>query len=105
MAWTNERGQTMTANEADQEDAGVPEQAVEALTAAQRRAIQAGHPVVLVHDGFLVRMDQSGTTVLKRVPEREKVSIRTWTRSHEQLTSPPPDVCWTERVGEDDRQE
>jgi hypothetical protein len=95
----------MTANETDPLEVGVPEQAVQALTAAQERAVQAGHPVVLVQNGFLVRMERSGTTVLKQVPVRKKVRIPDGKRSHEQCTTPAADVCGTERLGEDHRQE
>jgi hypothetical protein len=95
----------MPANETDPLEVGVPEQAVQALTAAQRRAALAGHPVVLVQNGFLVRMEPSGTTVLKQVPIRKKVRIPAGKPSDEQCTTPAADVCGTERLGEDHRQE
>ena len=76
----------MTAIEEDEEETGVPELAVKALTAASRRAAKAGHPRILVKDRLLVRIDCHGTTVLKKLPPRKKVAIRTIrikTRSHE----------------------
>jgi len=105
MERSNTEGQSMTDNESDQQEAGVPEQAVQALTAAQQRAALAGHPVVLVQNGFLVRLEGSDTTVLKQVPARKKVPIRIWKRSHEQCNSPAADVCRTERLGENNGQE
>ena len=51
----------------DDDDDGIPELIVGILTAATKRAIQSGHPVVLVKDGFLVRIDQSGETILKEI--------------------------------------
>ena len=58
-------------------ESDVPKQALEALTAAQIRSVQAGHPQVLVQDGVLVRISAGGTTVLKRLPKRRVVSVRT----------------------------
>jgi hypothetical protein len=73
----------MAAIEDDPHEAGIPELAAHALTAASRRAAQAGRPVVLAKDGVLVRIDQSGTTVLKQLPARLKVTNRIQKRNHE----------------------
>jgi hypothetical protein len=67
----------MTILEDDRLDAAVPELAVEALSAAYRRALQAGHTLVFVKDGVLVRRGASGITELKKIPARQKVSTRT----------------------------
>jgi hypothetical protein len=69
--------------EEDPQEAGVPELAASALTAAQHRAVQAGHPVVLVKNGWLVLVQQSGVTRLKELPPRRKVTVRTKQRRHE----------------------
>jgi hypothetical protein len=82
MVAATTEGQSMTDNETDEQENGVPEQAVQALTAAQQRASLAGHPVVLVQNGFLVRIDRSGTTVLRQLPARKKYKIRTRSRIH-----------------------
>lgn len=66
----------MSELEIDREEDNVPELAVAALTAAHRRAVQAGHPQVLVRNGQLVRITSSGITVLKQLPSRYKVAIR-----------------------------
>jgi hypothetical protein len=66
----------MTLHDEDRLDAAVPELAVEALSAAYRRALQAGHTLVYVKDGVLVRRAPSGVTVLKQLPARQKVSTR-----------------------------
>jgi hypothetical protein len=60
----------------DRQDADVPELAVQALTAAHQRALQAGRPLVLVRNGQLVRIDSTGVTVLKQLPARKKVAVR-----------------------------
>jgi hypothetical protein len=59
----------------DRSEADVPEQAVQALAAAQRRARQAGHTLVQVQDGKLVRIQGQTVTVLKRVPGRKRVRV------------------------------
>jgi hypothetical protein len=105
MSWIFAQRQGMTTDETDLEEAGVPEQAVKALTAAQQQAAEAGYPLVLVQDGFLVRIDHTGTTVLKKMPARMKVSIRTWNRIHEPSPTPAADVRGAQRIGQDDRQE
>ncbi|MGL6095622.1 MAG: hypothetical protein ACRC7O_07490 [Fimbriiglobus sp.] len=66
----------MTTREDDDPDEGVPERAVQALTEAQRRAMAAGHPVVLVLDGKLIRRVGDQVTVLKLVRGRRKVAVR-----------------------------
>jgi hypothetical protein len=66
----------MLTSETDPDEAGVPEQAVKALTAAELRMAMTGRPRVLVQNGYLVRIDQSGVTRLRPIPPRKKVSIR-----------------------------
>lgn len=56
--------------------------AVEALSAAQRRAMEAGRTVVVVIDGDLVRIDPSGRTVLKHIGPRPRAAVR-----HKQATT------------------
>lgn len=64
-----------TVDEVPQED-DVPELAVQALQAAQRRSEQAGHPQVVVRDGQLLRITATVTEVLKTMPARGKVAVR-----------------------------
>lgn len=59
----------MAMTEEDRQDADVPVMALEALKAAQVRAQQAGHPLVLVRDGQLVRICGDTVTVLKQLPQ------------------------------------
>ncbi len=64
----------MTADDdTDFSEADVPALAVQALTAAQQRAKAAGHPLVQVQDGQLVRIEGAAVTVLKRLPGRQRV--------------------------------
>ncbi len=67
----------MISNEEDWQEADIPQLAVKALTEAHRRAIEAGHPLVLVKQGCLVRQGASGITVLKQLPARNRVAART----------------------------
>ncbi len=69
----------MATNEADRQESEIPKLVVKALTAAHYRAVQAGHPLVLVKNGALVRLEASKTTLLKQLPARKKVTIRTKT--------------------------
>lgn len=62
-----------TDDDTDCDEADVPALAVEALAAAQRRARAAGHPLVQVQDGQLVRIEGAAVTVLKRLPGRQRV--------------------------------
>ncbi len=61
--------------EADDER-DVPNEALQALSNATRRAMDSGQPVVMVVDGSLVRIEPSGTTVLQVLPPRRKVTER-----------------------------
>ena len=67
----------------DPQEAGVPDLAANVLPAASRRAAQAGHPLVLVKDGLLIRIEPSGTTVLKKLPARRRVAVRIRKRNDE----------------------
>jgi hypothetical protein len=60
----------------DHHDEQVPELAVQALTAAHRRAVAAGHPVVFVRAGQLVRLQGNQITVLKPIRGRQKIAFR-----------------------------
>lgn len=66
----------MDPTEIAREEAEDARMAVEALSAASRRALESGLPVVVVVDDKLVRIDSSGETVLKRLPPRRIVSVR-----------------------------
>lgn len=57
------------------EDADVARQALEALAAAQRRSVKAGHPQVLVQNGQLVRITAEGVEVLKTLPAKIRVTL------------------------------
>jgi hypothetical protein len=50
---------------------------VEALDEASRRPLASRQPVVIVENDQLVRITPSGKTVLKNLPPRQKVSVRT----------------------------
>ena len=65
----------MTTTE-DEQEADVPQRAVRALTEAHRRAVAAGHPVVLVQDGKLIRRVGDQVIVLKTMRGRKKVTVR-----------------------------
>lgn len=69
--------------EEDQQEAGIPERAVNALTAASWRAAERGYPLVLAKNGYLVRIEGSRVTRLKQLPARKKVTVRIKTRSYE----------------------
>lgn len=64
-------------SEMHSEDADVPALAVEALRAAQKRAVLAGHPQVLVRNRQLVRIVGGEIVVLKQMMGRKKVVART----------------------------
>jgi hypothetical protein len=66
----------MDPTEIAREEAEDAQMAVEALNAATQRAMRSGLPVVIVVDDQLVQIDSSGTTVLKQLPPRRKVSVR-----------------------------
>jgi hypothetical protein len=73
----------MATNEANlDDDDDVPEQAVQALNAASRRAAASGLPLVLVRGDQLVRVDATGVTVLKELPPLKRVTRRTEIRKH-----------------------
>jgi hypothetical protein len=67
----------MTPSEPDPQEAEVTHLAVQALTAAQQRAIHSGRSVLVVENGELVRIESPDRTVLKKLPPRRKVSVRT----------------------------
>ncbi len=60
-----------------QQENTAPALAVQALTNAHRRVRASGRPVVLVAGGKLVRVGPLGSTTLKDVPPRVRVSVRT----------------------------
>ena len=61
----------------DEQEANVPAQAVRPRkTEAQRQAEAAGHPVVLVKDGELIRRVGGQVIVLKSVRGRIRVGIQ-----------------------------
>lgn len=51
--------------------------ALDALSAAQRRAVESGRTIVLVENGKLVRKGPQEYTVLRELPPRQVVSSRT----------------------------
>lgn len=61
----------------EQADADVPQQAVKALSAAHRRALQAGRTLVVVKDGKLIRVTGTKIDVLKDGQFRVKVQGKT----------------------------
>ena len=64
----------MSPAELDATEVGVPELAVQALTAAHDRALRAGRAVMFVQDGQLVRMQNGQKKVVGIVAPR--VSVR-----------------------------
>ena len=62
--------------ELDQEEGEIAQLAVQALTAAHRSAVDSGRSVLVLEKGELVRIGSLGRTVLKKLPTRQKVSIR-----------------------------
>jgi hypothetical protein len=50
---------------------------VAALNAAQRCALESGRDVIMVENGELVLARPTGKTVLKKLPPRRKVDVRT----------------------------
>jgi hypothetical protein len=67
----------MTPIEFDPQEGEVAQLAVQALTAANRRAIQLGRSVIVVENDELVRIGSPfGKTVLKKLPPRRKVVFR-----------------------------
>ena len=67
----------MTDSEEDRLDEAIPALAVEALSAASRRALNEGHTIVVVQDGVLVQKSASGITPLRKLPGRQRVDTRT----------------------------
>ncbi len=62
-----------------QDEAEVIQQAIQALRAAQQRAVKAGHPIVCVQNGVLVRLEADGTrTELKKLPARRQIPKGKW---------------------------
>jgi hypothetical protein len=55
----------------------VPELAVQALAEASRKARESGRTRVLVVNRMLVQTGPEGTVVLKQLPPRKQVAIRT----------------------------
>jgi hypothetical protein len=66
----------MSTIDRDPTEGEITQLAVQALTAAHRRAVASGRPVLEVVDGALVRKGPSGVTVLKKLPPRKKVTVR-----------------------------
>ena len=62
--------------ELDSQEAGITQLAVQALTAANRRAIDSGRSVLIVVNDTLVRIGSSGSTVIKKLPPRRRVNMR-----------------------------
>lgn len=60
----------------DPQDAETALLAVNALRAAQRRALDSGRTVIVVIDGKLVRVDSVGQTVIRHLAPRRKVLLR-----------------------------
>jgi hypothetical protein len=60
----------------DRQDADLPQRAVQALTAAHRRALAAGRTLVLVRNNQLIRISSAGIDVLRQLPARKKVTVR-----------------------------
>ena len=60
----------------DLQEDNVPQMAVQALTAANRRAIDSGRSVLVVVDDALVCIGSTGSMVLKKLPPRRKVANR-----------------------------
>ena len=67
----------MSPIEFDPDDEQVAEVAVAALNAAHRRAVDSGRPMVVLIGDELVRITAAGRTVLKKLPPRLKVAVRT----------------------------
>jgi hypothetical protein len=63
----------------ESQEADVPQLAVKALTEAHQRALAAGQTLVLVRDGRLIRITNDEVVVLKKLPDRKKVAVRTKT--------------------------
>lgn len=51
-------------------------QAVAGLSAASRKAASAGHTLILVKDGRLIRRGLNGVEMLRVLPKRPKVATR-----------------------------
>ena len=66
----------MTDLDSEADEAEVIRMALKALSAAQRRALESGRPVVMVKDGNLVRVEGANVIVLKTLPPRRKITIR-----------------------------
>jgi hypothetical protein len=56
------------------DDEEIPAQAVQGLNEATQRALNSGHPVVLVRDGQLVCIRGGEVEVLKEMPARRKIT-------------------------------
>ncbi len=66
----------MPPTDLDPQEADVTLLAVQALTAAQQKAMSSGHSVLVVVNGELIQIEPAGRTVLKKLPPRRKVSVR-----------------------------
>lgn len=58
-------------------ESDVPKLAVEALNAAQQRALKSGREVVMVRNGELIRTSSQGVVVLKKLAPLTEVEVRT----------------------------
>lgn len=67
----------MSEIEVSQQESNIPALAVQALTMASRSAQASGRPVVMVVDEKLVRVGPFSSTLLRSLPPRMKVSVRT----------------------------
>lgn len=61
----------------DPPETEVAQEAVQALSAAQRLALDSGTSILLIDNDELVRVEARGKTVLKKLPPRRKVTERT----------------------------
>ena len=66
----------MADTQPENQDADVPELAVQALTAAHRRAAAAGRTLIVVRNGQLLRISPTETVILRQLPARKKVGDR-----------------------------
>ena len=65
----------MTLQEEEVLDNAIPTLAVKALSAASKRALQAGRTIVFVKNHRLIRKGPDGDVVLKIVPGRLNVKV------------------------------
>ena len=60
----------------DVQESEIPQLALNALNAAQQRAVRSGRTVVIVDNGILIERGASGDKILKMLPPRRKVTNR-----------------------------